>query len=74
MGGMHQDVDYKNAATYLVALKMFKVYPEALEANPGLGPELFGENWMESYLVDSTPEFENGVLQHFVMLLMTRKI
>jgi len=73
MGSMHQDVDYKNAAAYLVALRMFKLYPEALEANPGLGPELFGENWMESYLVDSTPEFEDSVMQHFGTLLMTRK-
>ena len=76
MSEMHQDknVDYKNAASYLVALRMFRFYPRALRCNPGLGPELFCENWMEAYLVESTPEFEDDVMRHFATLLMTRKI
>ena len=65
--------DYKGAAAHLVALRMLKLYPRAMQMNPGLGPELFGENWMESYLVDSTQEFEDNVMQQFCTLLMTGK-
>ena len=73
--GMHQEVDFKNAAAYLIAKRMFNLYPRALRMNPGLGPELFVENWMRSYLADSTDEFEDDAVRYFnnLMLKKTQK-
>lgn len=65
-------VDYKDAAAKLLARKMHMLYPRALELNPGIGPELFAENWLHAFLTDSEIEFEDAVMSYFVDLLIKK--
>lgn len=70
------DCDMNNSAEILLhqgailgAMALFNSYIKSKNKLIGTGPELYAEQYMKSYYVNSTGKFNDLVMQYFVKIL-----
>lgn len=63
----------RHQGAVLAALQLHKSYTKAQSVLIGTGPELYAEQHMKSYFVNSTGDFNDLVMKYFVKILQAHQ-
>lgn len=61
---------YQQLGILLVAHRMINEYRNSLQIFPGVGPEIFAESWIKTFITGSKV-FKDDIVRVFISLLMS---